>query len=147
MGYVSIERVQLHILNREWGQEIVFTNTPKYLGKVLRMKAGTAGGLQLHVEKDETFHLYEGQAMVITDDGHGTLVEAIMLPGDTCHVPPGAVHQVRAITDCTFFEASTVHFDDRVRCEERYGLEQHGGLPTTRDDRGQRIIRPESACG
>jgi mannose-6-phosphate isomerase-like protein (cupin superfamily) len=147
MGYVSIERVQPHILKRDWGEEIIVTNTPKYLGKVLRMKAGTAGGLQLHVEKDETFHLYEGTALVVTDDGTGQLTWAQMLPGDTCHVPPGAVHQVRAITDCTFFECSTVHFDDRVRCEERYGLTVDGGLPTTRDDRGERIIRPESACG
>jgi hypothetical protein len=41
------------------------------------------------------------------------------------------VHQVRAITDCVFFEASTPHFDDRERLEARYGLPETGGLPTT----------------
>jgi mannose-6-phosphate isomerase-like protein (cupin superfamily) len=147
MGYVSIERVQPHVLKRDWGEEVILTNSTKYLGKRLCMKAGTKGGLQYHVEKEETFLLAVGSAIVVTDDGHGNLTEATMLPGDVCHVPPGAVHQVKALDDCVFYEWSTVHFDDRVRCEERYGLTVDGGLPTTRDDRGERIIRPESACG
>jgi mannose-6-phosphate isomerase-like protein (cupin superfamily) len=128
----SVVRVQPIVMRRDWGNEIVVTNSKKYLGKRLEMHAGTAGGLQLHVEKDETFLLHSGQALVITDDGHGNLTEATMLPGDVCHVEPGAVHQVRAITDCVFYEWSTVHFDDRVRCEDRYGLKVEGGLPTTR---------------
>jgi hypothetical protein len=42
------------------------------------------------------------------------------------------VHQVEAVTNCIFFEASTPHLDDRVRVEEKYGLPADGGLPTTR---------------
>lgn len=117
---------------RDWGEEIFIARTPKYLGKILKMKAGTKGGLQYHVEKDETFHLVNGSAIVRSDDGDGKLMKTIMEPGESYHIPPGAVHQVEAVTDCVFFEASTPHFEDRVRCEAQYGLPEDGGLPTTR---------------
>jgi mannose-6-phosphate isomerase len=119
-------------LYREWGEEIFIAETPTYLGKCLRMKAGTMGGLQYHVDKDETFFLFSGRAIVRSDDGHGQLRVQMMLPGQSYHIPPGAPHQVEAIEDCIFFEASTPHYDDRVRCEASYGLPSGGGLPTTR---------------
>jgi len=50
------------------------------------------------------------------------------------HFPPGAVHQEEAITDCTIIEASTPHFNDRVRVEEKYGVNINGGLPSTTID-------------
>lgn len=127
----TIERFEPRILVRDWGQEIIVAETPQYLGKVLKMKAGTKGGLQYHVEKVETFYLHEGAAIVrYGKDNH--LVQASMISGQSVHVPAGAVHQVEALTDCVFFEASTPHYDDRVRVEERYGMVQEGGLPTTR---------------
>ena len=127
-----IEAYRPHTLIRDWGQEIFVAETPHYLGKILRMKAGTAGGLQYHVEKDETFYLLSGRALVRSDDGTGQLRVTMMLPGESYHIPPGAVHQVEAIDDCVFIEASTAHYDDRVRCEAQYGLPDTGGLPTTR---------------
>ena len=56
----------------------------------------------------------------------------MMYPGESYHIQPGAVHQVEAIAECVFFEASTPHHDDRVRVEQQFGLEADGGLPTTR---------------
>lgn len=119
-------------LSREWGDEIFVAETDKYLGKVLQMRAGTKGGLQYHTEKDETFYLVSGRAIVRSDDGFGQLMSIMMLPGESYHIPPGAPHQVEAIEDCVFFEASTPHYDDRVRVEAEYGLPTGGGLPTTR---------------
>lgn len=127
-----IARYEPKTLYREWGEEIFIAETPHYLGKMLRMKAGTRGGLQYHVEKDETFFLLSGSAWVRSDDGTGRLVQEVMAHGEAYHIPPGAPHQVEAITDCVFFEASTPHYDDRVRCEAQYGLPEGGGLPTTR---------------
>jgi quercetin dioxygenase-like cupin family protein len=57
--------------------------------------------------------------------------ERIVGPGDVVHFPPGLVHQEEAITDCVLIEASTPHFNDRVRMEEAYGVESSGGLPST----------------
>lgn len=128
----KIEKFEPEVLHRDWGTETIVARTPRYLDKVLRMRAGTRGGLQTHVEKDETFHLVEGIATVVTDDGDGILRSFKMSVGESYHIPPGAVHQVVAVTDCVFFEASTPHFNDRVRVEERYGLKVEGGLPTTR---------------
>lgn len=117
---------------RDWGFELLIAHTDTYIGKVLRMKAGKAGGLQYHVDKVETFHLFEGDAWVDYDAGDGKLTRMLMTSGMTVHVPAGAPHRVTAINDCTFFEVSTPHFDDRVRVEDEYGEPESGGLPSTR---------------
>jgi mannose-6-phosphate isomerase len=127
----SIEFYKTRSLTREWGTEQFIAETSHYLGKLLIMHAGTKGGLQKHVEKDETFYLLSGKALVRFDAGNG-LVTRPMKPGQAYHIPPGAVHQVEAVTECVFIEASTPHYDDRIRCEKDYGLPEDGGLPTTR---------------
>ena len=129
-----VEPFTPQVLDRVWGQEIFVAETPHYLGKLLKMRAGTAGGLQIHVDKDETFYLHSGRALVDYDPGNGSIVSVQMEPGEAYHIPPGAVHRVRALTDCEFFEASTPHYDDRVRMEGHYGVPVLGapGLPTTR---------------
>jgi len=127
----SLEKLSQRILSRDWGQEVFIVESPNYLGKILHMKKGTKGGLQYHVEKDEAFYLIEGRAIVRTDNGDG-LIELTMNPGEGYRVPPGAIHQVEAIQDCTLIEWSTPHYDDRVHVEWRYGLPEAGGLPTTR---------------
>ena len=127
---IPIVRHDPKTLVRDWGEEIILVETPHYLGKKLLMKARTKGGLQFHRDKDEAFYLEDGHAIVRYDDG-GELIAVHMWPGECYHVPPGAVHQVEAVSDCVLFEWSTPHHNDRVRVEERYGLPEDGGLPTT----------------
>lgn len=127
----TVEFRDVRILSRDWGEEMIFASTPTYLGKVLKMRAGTKGGLQKHAEKVETFMLTSGRAIVRYDVGSG-LIARDLSPWEPVHVPAGAVHQVEAVTRCVIVEASTPHFDDRVRCEQDYGLPEDGGLPTTR---------------
>lgn len=117
---------------RTWGDELLVIHTPHYIGKLLLMKAGQAGGLQKHTQKDEASYLLQGSAWVYTDIGDGKLTRFRLSAGATIHIPPGAVHKVEAIEDCTFFEASTPHFNDRIRLEAEYGREDTQGLPTTR---------------
>lgn len=99
---------------KDWGSEILVAHTIAYTLKVLRMNAGKAGPLQYHRYKDESFHLIVGEAIVRYDDGGPVLAVHRMQIGESIHVPPGATHQVEAVTDCLFVEASTPHFDDRV---------------------------------
>lgn len=99
---------------KPWGTELLVAETKDYIGKVLFMDAGGSGALQYHVTKDEAFYLLSGRAWVRYHDAHGRLCAVEMRPGMAYHVPPGAVHQVEAIEDCVFFEASTPVFDDRV---------------------------------
>ena len=117
---------------RTWGEELLVIDTPAYIGKVLNMQAGKAGALQKHVEKDEASYLFSGTAWVYTDTGDGELKRFKWEAGTAIHIPPGSVHKVEAITDCVIFEASTPHFNDRVRLEEQYGRTDVDGLPTTR---------------
>ena len=121
---------------RDWGQEILVAHVPGlYTGKVLLRKAGAKGGLQKHHLKNECGYVFSGELMVRYDTGDGKLKEKKLVAGDCIHIPPGAVHQEEAITDCVVFETSTPHFNDRVRMEEEYGQKiPEGGLPSTTVD-------------
>ena len=101
--------------NKPWGEEWLVAHTPHYTGKVMLMRAGGTGALQYHVQKDEAFYLFSGLATVEYASEDGELHQIEMSPGMAFHIPPGAVHRVEAITDSVFFEASTPHFDDRVK--------------------------------
>lgn len=112
---MSLERFEPRELGpKPWGTELLVAETKDYIGKCLYMRAGSQGAMQYHVKKDETFHLFSGTATVREKDADGAIVEVPMQAGESYHVPPGTIHQVRAETDCVFFEASTPVFDDRV---------------------------------
>ena len=120
---------------RDWGKEDLLVLVPKkYSFKRMELKAGKHGGLQYHHKKNECGYMVSGELMLKYDDGDGNLVEKIVGPGAVYHFPPGSVHQTLAITDCVIIEASTPHFNDRVRVEEDYGLPFDGGLPSTTED-------------
>lgn len=69
--------------------------------------------------------------MIRYDKGNAKLSKKILKEGDVFHFPPGAVHQEEAITECKIIEASTPHFNDRVRVEKFYQLPIEKGLSTT----------------
>lgn len=118
--------------HRDWGEETLLALVSgKYSLKKLVLKAGFKGGLQYHHKKDECGYLVEGELIIRFDEGDGILRERILCAGATFHFPPGAVHQEEALTDCVIIEASTPHFNDRVRVEDRYGQTITGGLPST----------------
>jgi mannose-6-phosphate isomerase-like protein (cupin superfamily) len=118
---------------RPWGTEdLLALVNEKFSVKRLNVKAGNKGGLQFHRLKDEVAVIISGQMLIRYDLGDGMLHEKIVTSGDVIHFPPGLVHQEEAITDCELLEASTPHFNDRVRVEFKYGFESSEGLPTTR---------------
>ena len=125
----------LDLGERIWGEEVLLAVVSgKYSLKRLLVRAGYKGGLQYHRLKDEVAVVISGQMIIRTDNGSGKLVERIVAPGDVVHFAPGVVHQEEAITDCVLIEASTPHFNDRVRVEEIYGSSDIAGLPTTSID-------------
>lgn len=117
---------------RDWGTEdLLFLSPGRFMLKKLFMKAGAKGGLQYHQLKDEGGYLVSGEMIIRYDDGQGGLSERLIKAGESFYFPPGVVHQEEAISDCLIIEASSPHFNDRVRCEEDYGLQVSGGLAST----------------
>jgi len=117
---------------RPWGKEdLLALVTKQFSVKRLFIKAGNKGGLQYHRLKNEVAVLISGEMLVRYDLGDGVLRERIVRSGDVAHFPPGLVHQEEAITDCEIIEASSPHFNDRVRVEVEYGLGEPKGLSTT----------------
>ena len=120
---------------RNWGEEILVSLLPeKFMVKKLYINKGSKGGLQYHRKKDEVHVMIKGKMLIKYDDGNGNLVEKILEAGDVSHYPPGAIHQEEALEDCYIIEASTNHFNDRVRCEDLYNVEYVDGLPTTSEE-------------
>ena len=117
---------------RYWGKEILLSIIPKKLSlKLLKLKKGNKGGLQYHHKKNECGYIMSGKLIIRFDKGNGKLSSKILKKGDIFHFPPGSIHQEEAITNCEIIEASTPHFNDRVRVEEKYGLLVHKGLKST----------------
>ena len=118
---------------REWGTETLLTLIPKKLSlKILKIKKGKKGGLQYHRKKNECGYILSGKLLICYDNGKGKLIKKICKTGDCFHFVPGLVHQEEALSNCTIIEASTPHFNDRVRVEAKYGLKSRGGLKSTK---------------
>tara|TARA_B110000090_G_scaffold200270_1_gene241079 strand:- start:133 stop:564 length:432 start_codon:yes stop_codon:yes gene_type:complete len=124
--------IKIDLGKRTWGKEILLSLIPKILSlKLLKLKKGKKGGLQYHHKKNECGYILSGRLIVRFDKGHGKLNKKILKAGDVFHFPPGSVHQEEALTECQIIEASTPHFNDRVRVEKKYGLPAEDGLPST----------------
>ena len=110
---------------KPWGHEIIFAAIEgKYIGKIIHVTAGNALSLQYHVQKDETISVLSGAAVIEYGPSADDLSSLHFGPGDTVHLPAGAVHRITAITDLTFAESSTADpgwREDVVRLEDKYG--------------------------
>ncbi len=129
---VNIITKKKNLGKREWGKEDLLVLIPKVLSlKLLKIKKNKEGGLQYHRKKNECGYILEGKLKMTFQNSKGILTSKILKKGSSFHIPPGAIHQERALTDCLIIEASTPHFNDRVRVEKKFNLPQNKGLPTT----------------
>ena len=111
-------------VEKPWGWELIWAESPEYIGKVLFVKAGESLSLQFHKEKDESWYVESGRAKLeLGAPGATVLNEEIITTGATFRFPPGTVHRVTALEDTRIVEVSTAHPDDVVRLEDRYGRE------------------------
>jgi mannose-6-phosphate isomerase len=112
---------------KPWGHELVFADgSHGYVGKIIHVKAGRALSLQLHNRKDETLTVMDGEVLFESGAAADDLVPTTLLPGDTVHVPAGALHRITAVTDVRIVEVSTAGpgwRDDVVRLADEYGRE------------------------
>jgi mannose-6-phosphate isomerase len=111
--------------DKPWGHEVIFAAVEgKYAGKIIHVTAGHSISLQYHLHKEETISVLSGAGLIEYGPSAESLTSQHFGPGDTIHLPPGAVHRVTAITDLTFAEASTAESgwrEDVVRLDDKYG--------------------------
>ena len=109
------------VVAKPWGHERIWAETPRYVGKILHMRAGEARSLQYHQTKDETILVLAGriQLTYFAEDVAPATKE--LAPGEPFHIPPGLRHRMTAIEDAEILEVSTPEQDDIVRLDDRYG--------------------------
>lgn len=111
------------VVDKPWGHEEIFAETPSYVGKILFIKRGEALSLQYHEVKEETLRVLEGSLDVMLGSDPNNLELYHLDAGAVFHVAPGTLHRMIATSDCSLLEVSTNHLDDVVRLEDRYGRE------------------------
>ena len=117
---------------RQWGDEIVLNVISKILSlKILKIKKGKKGGLQFHRKKNECGILLKGKLLVRYSPNGKVLKTKTLKKGDVFHFPPNSINQEQALSNCEIIEASTPHFNDRVRVEKMFNLSEEKGLKTT----------------
>ena len=109
------------VVPKPWGQELIWAETPTYVGKTLSIHAGESLSLQYHRIKDETIHVLRGELLFRHGKDADSLDVVIMHPGESFHIGTMTVHQMEAVSDCEILEVSTPHLDDVVRLVDRYG--------------------------
>jgi mannose-6-phosphate isomerase-like protein (cupin superfamily) len=110
-------KTQPQRVEKPWGYELWWAETPHYAGKILHVEAGHSLSLQMHREKDESSYLLSGRLRLTRGPSVEELTTEEIGPGFTWRVEPGTVHTIDVL------EVSTPHLDDVVRLEDRYGRE------------------------
>ena len=82
-------------------------------------------------KKNECGILIKGLLKINYSDNGKKIKTKILKKGNVFHFPPGSIHQEHALTNCEIIEASTPHFNDRVRVEKAFKIKQNSGLKTT----------------
>ena len=117
-GY--LKRGSFQVVKKPWGSELVWARTPKYVGKVLRIKKGGRLSLQYHRWKDETIHMLSG-TMDFEVEERGRMVTLRLRRGEGYRIRPGTRHRMSAVSDCEIIEVSTPQLMDVVRLDDVYG--------------------------
>ena len=111
-------------VEKPWGYELIWAETPHYVGKILHIERSGQLSYQYHQRKIETVYVLTGivELEVATADAPRQTLR--LRAGESFHVPPGLRHRMTAIETCDLLEASTPELDDVVRLEDRYGRVQ-----------------------
>ena len=107
--------------NKPWGSELLWAESNKYAGKILRIKGGHRLSRQLHLKKDETIFVMKGQLTV--ELGNGEAIRAVLMnEGESLRIRPGTIHRfIAEHEEAILIEVSTPELEDVVRLEDLYG--------------------------
>jgi mannose-6-phosphate isomerase len=112
------------IVPKPWGQERIWAQTDRYVGKVIAIKAGNRLSLQTHRLKDEWILIQRGHLSLHHGGELDAMAVDVLGPGTQRHIPVGLIHRFEATDeDVELIEISTPELDDVVRLEDDYGRE------------------------
>jgi mannose-6-phosphate isomerase-like protein (cupin superfamily) len=108
-------------VDKPWGNELIWAETDRYVGKILHIMKGHSLSLQYHNKKDETVMVLAGKLKFefFKDGETAKFVE--LGPREPFHITPLMRHRMTALEDTDVVEVSTTELDDVVRLEDRYG--------------------------
>jgi hypothetical protein len=109
------------VVEKPWGNELVWAITDRYIGKILHIRKGHSLALQYHTRKDETIMLLGGKMEFVHYREGEPPQTTVLLPRQPFHVTPQLRHRMIAIEDCDVVAVSTTELDDVVRIEDARG--------------------------
>lgn len=108
-------------VEKPWGYELHWVpEDAPYMGKVLHINAGARLSLQVHDEKQESWFVTSGEAVVIWENNKGELVETKLESGVGYSTKVGQKHRLKGITDCDILEVSTPELGTTWRLDDDY---------------------------
>ena len=113
----------MRTVKKPWGNEMIWAETSRYVGKIIHIDEGQSLSLQYHQEKDETIMLLSGR-MRFECYQEGEAPRFVELaPFQPVHIRPFTRHRMTAIEPSDVVEVSTTELNDVVRLEDKYGRE------------------------
>lgn len=110
----------MRTVEKPWGHEEIWAETPKYVGKYLHIKAGHRLSRQYHEKKEETIRVLSGNLLLELGTGENMMFMSLSV-GQTFHITPLTVHRFCATNeDVVLVEVSTPELDDVVRLVDDY---------------------------
>jgi mannose-6-phosphate isomerase len=110
-------------VDKPWGHERIWTQTDRYVGKVLVIEAGKRLSLQYHEVKDESIYVVSGRLRLLLEDDSGQDRIEELGPGEHRRVPTQRRHRFEAVERTELIEVSTPELEDVVRLSDDYGRE------------------------
>jgi mannose-6-phosphate isomerase-like protein (cupin superfamily) len=118
----------MKVVQKQWGHEKWFCNTPSYCAKELVLEPGWRCSLHYHREKCETFVVLSGWCSLELQNKDSSFTTKILEPFEEVLVLPGRLHRFSLPPDakqsCSILEVSTHHEDsDSYRVVESSRVE------------------------
>lgn len=105
---------------KPWGYEVLIEKNKKYMFKKLYMKKNHRCSLQFHKKKIETIFMLKGKLEITVGKKINNLETKILKPKESLTIKPKTIHRMKAISNSTYYEASSPEIKDVVRLHDDY---------------------------
>ena len=108
----------MRIVEKPWGHEEIWAETPRYVGKYLHIEPGCRLSRQYHEKKEETIRVLSGKLLLEIGSGEN-LARSTLATGDVYHITPLTIHRFCATDErVVLVEVSTPELEDVVRLQD-----------------------------